>query len=52
MKYRDVITVFLILGFFLSLGYAYGVSKSLWFWVIPLVFGAGLIWAAYYLWLT
>jgi len=52
MKYRDVLTVFLVVGFFLSLAYVIGVSKSPWFWVVPILFFIGLIWALYYLWLT
>ena len=52
MKYRDILTIFLVLGFVLSLAYTLGVATSPWFWVFPIVFGAGLVWAAYYLWLT
>jgi hypothetical protein len=52
MKYRDILTIFFVLGFFLSLAYAWGVSTSLWFWVVPIAFGIALAWAAYYLWLT
>jgi hypothetical protein len=52
MKYRDVLTVFFALAFVLSLAYALGVSKSMWFWVLPIAFGIGLVWAICYLWLT
>jgi hypothetical protein len=52
MKYRDLITVFLILGFFLSLAYKLGVAKSVWFWILPIGFFIALLWALYYLWLT
>jgi hypothetical protein len=52
MKYRDILTLFLILGFSLSLAYTLGVAKSAYFWVIPIAFFIGLVWAAYYLWLT
>lgn len=52
MKYRDIITTFLVLGFFLSLAYTLGVAHSIWFWVIPLAFFVALVWALYALWLT
>ena len=52
MKYRDVITTILILGFFLSLAYTIGVAQSVWWWIAPLAFGVALVWAIYYLWLT
>jgi hypothetical protein len=52
MKYRDILTVFLIVGFLLSLAYTLCVATSVWFWVIPIAFFIGLVWAAYYLWLT
>lgn len=52
MKYRDVLTVFFVLGFLLSLVYALGVATSLWFWAVPIVFFIGLVWTVYYLWLT
>jgi hypothetical protein len=52
MKYRDVLTVFFVLGFVLSLAYALGVSTSLWFWAVPIAFGIALVWAIYFLWLT
>jgi hypothetical protein len=52
MKYRDVLTAFFALGFFLSLAYALGVSTSLWFWVVPIAFFIALVWAIYFLWLT
>jgi hypothetical protein len=52
MKYRDVLTVVILIGFFLSIGYAWGVSKTIWFWIVPLVFLIALIWTLYYLWLT
>ena len=52
MKYRDVLTVFFILGFVLSLAYALAVSQTIWFWIVPIVFFIALLWALYYLWLT
>ena len=52
MKYRDVLTTVLVLGFFLSLAYTLGVAHSVWWWIVPLVFGVGLVWAIYALWLT
>jgi hypothetical protein len=52
MKYRDVITTILILGFFLSLAYTVGVAQSVWWWIAPIAFGVALVWAIYYLWLT
>lgn len=52
MKYRDIITTFLILGFFLSLAYTLGVAHSVYWWILPISFGVGLILAIYYLWLT
>lgn len=52
MKYRDVLTTVLILGFFLSLAYTLGVSQSVWLWIVPIAFGIALVWAIYYLWLT
>ncbi len=52
MKYRDILTTFFILGFFLSLAYNLGVATSVWFWIIPIAFGIALAWALYYLWLT
>jgi NhaP-type Na+/H+ or K+/H+ antiporter len=52
MKYRDVITTILVLGFFLSLAYTLGVSSSVWWWIAPIGFGVALLLAIYYLWLT
>jgi hypothetical protein len=52
MKYRDILTVFFVLGFVLSLAYTLGVATSAWFWVLPIGFGIGLLWTVYYLWLT
>jgi hypothetical protein len=52
MKYRDVLTTVLILGFFLSLVYTLGVAHSVWLWIVPIAFGIALVWAIYYLWLT
>lgn len=52
MKYRDVLTTVLILGFFLSLAYSIGVAQSVYWWIVPVAFGVGLVWAIYYLWLT
>jgi hypothetical protein len=52
MKYRDVLTTALILGFFLSLVYTIGVAQSVYWWIVPIAFGIALVWAIYYLWLT
>jgi len=52
MKYRDLITVFLVLGFFLSLAYTLGVAQSVWYWILPIGFLIALLWALYFLWLT
>jgi hypothetical protein len=52
MKYRDVLTTVLVLGFCLSLAYTLGVAHSVWWWIVPIAFGVGLVWAIYYLWLT
>jgi hypothetical protein len=53
MKYRDILTTFLILGFFLSLAYTLGVAQSVWYWwIVTIAFGVALAWAIYYLWLT
>jgi hypothetical protein len=53
MKYRDILTTFLILGFFLSIAYTLGVAQSVWYWwIVPIAFGIALAWAIYYLWLT
>lgn len=52
MKYRDILTTFLVIGFFLSLAYSLGVAQSLWWLILPILFGIGLVWALYYLWLT
>jgi hypothetical protein len=52
MKYRDVITVFLVLGLLLSLAFTLGVASSVWFWVVPIAFFVGVVWDVYYLWLT
>ena len=52
MKYRDLITAFLLVAFPLSIAYTVGVAKSVWFWVLPVAFGIALAWAIYYLWLT
>jgi len=52
MKYRDVLTTFLVIGFFLSLAYSLGVAQSLWWLILPILFGIALVWALYYLWLT
>jgi hypothetical protein len=52
MKYRDLLTAFLIVGLLLSIGYAAGVAKVWWFWAVPIAFFIGLVWALYYLWLT
>jgi hypothetical protein len=53
MKYRDVLTTILGLGFFLSLAYTVGVANSVWYWwIAPIAFGIALAWAIYYLWLT
>jgi hypothetical protein len=52
MKYRDLLTAFLLVGFLLSLAYAFGVSQTVWFWIVPILFFVALLWAVYYLWLT
>jgi|GEM_PF-1153573 len=52
MKYRDVLTAGLIIGFFLSLAYTLGVAQSIWWWIVPIAFGVALAGAIYYLWLT
>lgn len=52
MKYRDILTVVLVLGFFLSLAYTLGVADSIYWWIAPMGFGIALAWAIYYLWLT
>jgi hypothetical protein len=53
MKYRDILTTFFILGFFLSLAFTLGVAHSVWYWwIVPIAFGVALVWAIYYLWLT
>jgi hypothetical protein len=52
MKYRDILTTFLLIGFFLSLAYTIGVANSVYWWIAPILFGIGLGWAIYYLWLT
>lgn len=52
MKYRDVLTTFLVIGFFLSLAYSLSVAQSPWWLIIPAFFGITLVWALYYLWLT
>ena len=49
MKYRDLITVFLTLIFILSLAYALGVDKSLWF--VPAILFVVLIFMVYKLWI-
>jgi hypothetical protein len=41
MKYRDLITVFVGIGFFLSLGYWAGVNKTFWF--LPIILGGLLV---------
>ncbi|MFO7677046.1 MAG: hypothetical protein R6V50_01505 [Thermoplasmatota archaeon] len=50
MKYRDVVTVFLALAFFLSLGYALGVARSLVFWIVPCFFLSLLFLMYWYIW--
>lgn len=52
MKYRDVLTTFLVIGFFLSLAYSLGVAQSPWWLILPILFGIALVWTLYYLWLT
>ncbi len=52
MKYRDVVTTILVLGFFLSLAYTLGVAHSVWWWIAPIVLGIALVLTIYYLWLT
>ncbi|MEM0467207.1 MAG: hypothetical protein QXL17_07810 [Candidatus Thermoplasmatota archaeon] len=41
MKYRDLITVFTSIGFFLTLGYAAGVNHLFWF--LPVILGVLLV---------
>ncbi len=48
MKYRDIITLFLSLIFFLSLGYAVGVDNRVWF--IPVILLIVLLFFVYKLW--
>lgn len=53
MKYRDILTLVLVIGFLLSLAYTLGVANSVWYWwIAPIAFGIALAWAVYYLWLT
>jgi len=49
MKYRDIITVFLTLIFFLSLAYTLGVDSS--FWIMPLILFIVLVIITYKLWI-
>ena len=50
MKYRDLITIFVGIGFILSLGYAIGAAESIWFWSLPAVLSAALVIIYYKLW--
>lgn len=50
MKYRDVITVFLGIAFFMSLGYALGVSQTIWFWIVPISLLVLLLLMYMYIW--
>jgi len=49
MKYRDLVTIFLIIIFILILAYTIGVDKSLWF--IPLILFFILLFIFYKLWI-
>ena len=49
MKYRDLITVFLFLLFFLSLAYTLGVNNNLWF--LPVILFVVSIFIFYKLWI-
>jgi hypothetical protein len=50
MKYRDILTVFLGIAFFLSLGYAVGVSQNIWFWIVPFLLLLSLLLMYVYVW--
>lgn len=49
MKYRDLITIFLFIIFILSLAFALGVNKALWF--IPIVLFVVLVFSYYKLYI-
>lgn len=49
MKYRDVITFFVALGFILSLAYYFGVDSSIWY--IPVILFVFLVIIVYKLWI-
>ena len=49
MKYRDIITLFVLLVFILSFAYSLGVDNSLWF--LPVILIVTLIIIVYKLWI-
>ena len=49
MKYRDIITLFVLLVFILSFAYSLGVDNSLWF--LPVILFVTLIIIVYKLWI-
>jgi hypothetical protein len=51
MKYRDVISLFVGIGFVLSLAYSIGVAKSVWFWIVPILLLVTIILVIWKLWL-
>jgi hypothetical protein len=51
MKYRDVITLFVAIGFVLSLAYSIGVANSVWFWIVPILLLVTIILVIWKLWL-
>jgi len=51
MKYRDIISLFVGIGFVLSLAYSIGVAKSVWFWIVPILLLVTIILVIWKLWL-
>jgi len=49
MKYRDLIIIFMIILFFLSLGFSLGVNPFYWF--IPVILFVMIIFFYYKLWI-
>ncbi len=49
MKYRDLITIFLIILFFLTLAYAIGVDMDMWY--LPIISFVLLVFFVYKLWI-
>ncbi len=49
MKYRDIILLFLAIGFILSIGYVLGVNSS--HWLFPVILFALLVIVVYKLWI-